>query len=71
MQQWSLLGLIKHLSNIAVQWDRRAAKIASEFRSKHLSDTVHWPGMQKLPYPIQKLCLGEQDRALDLITQGA
>lgn len=27
--------------------------------------------MQKLPYPIQKLFLGEQERALDLITQGA
>lgn len=27
--------------------------------------------MRKLPYPIQKLCLGEQERALDLITQGA
>lgn len=41
MRQWSLTGLVKHLSNIAVQWDRKAAKTASEFRSKHLSDTVH------------------------------
>lgn len=71
MRQWSLLGLVKHLSNIAVQWDRKAAKTASEFRSKHLSDTVYWPGMRKLPYPIQQLRLGEQERALDLITQGA
>ena len=66
MQQWSLLGLVKHLSNIAVQWDRKAA---FEFRSKHLSSTVHWPGMRKLPYPIQKLYMGEQDLALDLITE--
>lgn len=27
--------------------------------------------MRKLPYPIQKLYLGEQEHALDLITEGA
>lgn len=41
MRQWSLPGFAKDLANIGVQWDRKAAKTASEFRSKHLSDTVH------------------------------
>lgn len=49
----------------------QAGKTGSEFRSKHLSDTVHWPGMRKIPYPIQKLCRSEQERAIDLITEGA
>ena len=26
--------------------------------------------MHKIPYPIQKLCLGERERAFDLITEG-
>lgn len=71
MLQWSLLGFVKHLSNIAIQWDTKAAKTTCEFRSKLLSNTVHWPGMRKLPYPIQKLYLGEQERALDFIPEGA
>ncbi len=71
MRQWSLLGFVKHLANIEVQWDRKTAKTASEFYSKHLSDKVHWPEMRKLPYPIQKLCLSEQERVLGLITKDA
>lgn len=47
-------------------------RIGKTFKScsKSPSDTVYWTGMHKIPCPIQKLCLGERERALDCITEG-
>ncbi len=59
MTKWSLFGLVQHLANVAVQWDRKAEKTRADFRSLHLSDTVFFPGMRRLPYPVQLLVLKE------------
>jgi len=70
MTKWSLLEFVQHLANIAAQWDRKAEKIRVEFRSLHLSDTVFWPEMQKLSYPVQQLILTEQHRSNELLAEG-
>jgi len=70
MVKWSLCGIVQHLANVAVQWDRKAAKKEAEFRTQHLSDTVFWPGMRKLPYPVQLLVFREKKGASQLLDDG-
>ena len=71
MTRWSLLGFIERLANTATQWDRKAAKVEMDFRSLHLSDTAFFPGMRKLPYPVQQLVLGQLQRGNELLAEGA
>lgn len=44
-----------HVYDIAGHWDRMAEKTEHDFRFRHLPDTVMWPGMRQLPYPVQLL----------------
>ena len=46
MTNWSLFGIVYHLANTADQWDKKAAKVAADFRTKHLSDAVDIPGLE-------------------------
>ncbi|SLM33896.1 MULE transposase domain, partial [Lasallia pustulata] len=71
MTQWSLLGSIERLANTAAQWDRKAERSEADFRSLHLSDTTFFPGMRKLPYPVQQLVLGQLQRGNELLAEGA
>ena len=71
MTRWSLQGLLQHLANVATQWDLRAEVVKKSFRTKILSETTLFPGMQRLPYPVQKLVLGELTRGYELISEGA
>ena len=57
MANWSLVGLVQHIANISHQYDLRATKKRLEFRTRHLSDTAFYPGMRKLPYPVQLLII--------------
>ena len=70
MTKWSLLGLIEQLSNTAAQWDWRAVKAEADFCSLHLSDTAFFPGMRKLPYPVQQLVLAQLQWGNELLTEG-
>ena len=68
--RWSLLGFVEHLSNIATQWDWKAAKVEADFRTLHLSDTAFWPGMRRLFYLVQQLVLAELHRGMELLAEG-
>ena len=70
MPQWSLLGLVQHLANKAHQWDIQAVRAEVDFRSFHLSDTAFFPGMRRLPYPMQQLVLGQMQRGNKLLAEG-
>ena len=70
MLQWSLLSSVQHLANTAYQWDIRALKAAADFRTVHLSDTVFFPGMRRLPYPVQRLLLRQMQRGNELLAEG-
>ena len=70
MLRWSLQGLVKHLANVTHQWDLKARKTEADFRSKHLTDTVFFPGLSKLPYPVQKLIIGQLKAGNELLEQG-
>ena len=59
MPAWSLQGLVFHLENRAKEYDLRAERGREEFRSTHLAQTAHWPGMRRMPAPAQKLCVQE------------
>jgi len=69
MTKWSLLECVQYLTNIAAQWDRKTEKVRVKFRSLHLSDTVFWPEMRKLPYSVQQLILTEQHRNNELLAE--
>ena len=62
---------MQHLANKAHQWDVRALKAEADFCSLHLSDTVFFPGMRRLPYPAQQLVLGQMQRGNELLAEGA
>ncbi len=70
MAKWSLCGTIQHLANVAVIWDRKADKKEAEFCTKHLADTVFWPGTRKLPYPVQLLVFREKAAGQRLLDDG-
>jgi hypothetical protein len=70
MSQWSLLGIIRHIANIAKDWDARAEKEAHSFRSTHLSETVFAPAMRKLPLPMQRMILEERRECQNLLNEG-
>ena len=70
MLHWSLLGLVKHLANKAHQWDIRAVRAEMDFCALHLSDTAFFPGMRRLPYPVQKLVLGQMQAGNALLAEG-
>jgi hypothetical protein len=70
MAKWSLSGLIQHIANCAEQWDRKALRIQAEFRTRHLSDTIFFPGLRKFPFPVQKLCLGQLKIAQERMGDG-
>ena len=67
----STLGSVQRLANKAHQWDLRALKAEAEFRSLHLSDTVFFPGMRRLPCPAQQLVLKQMLRGNELHAEGA
>jgi len=67
MVKWSLCDIVQHLANVAVQWNRKAAKKEAEFCTQHLSDTVFWSGMRKLSYPVQLLVFHKKKRASQLL----
>ena len=57
--QFSLLGCVQVVQEIALQWDARATKAELDFRSKHMSECSLRPELRQLPYPVQKLLVAE------------
>jgi hypothetical protein len=45
-------------------------RVRAEFRAKHLSDTIFFPGLRKLPFPVQNLCLGQLEIAQERMGDG-
>lgn len=70
MLTWSLRGTVQHLANIAYGYDQRAEKAADEWRSGHYADSAFYPGLGKLPGPLQLLILREREEAELLIEEG-
>lgn len=70
MAKWSLLGSVQHLVNVSVQLNRKAERVRAEFHTCHLSDTVFWLGMRKIPYSVQQLVLHEMHRGNELVAEG-
>ena len=67
MIKWSLCSVIKYLTNVAVQWDRKTEKKEAEFCTQHLANTVFWSEMRKLSYSVQLLIFFKKKRASQLL----
>lgn len=67
MTRWSLCGLVIYLSNKALDYGQRAGK---DFRSFHFSDASYFPGLLKLPYPVQRLVVDELKEGNLLLEEG-
>lgn len=70
MLTWSLRGIIRHLADIAHSYDKRSEKAAEEWMSGNYSDSVLYPGLNKLPGPLQLLILREREEGLLLLQEG-
>lgn len=71
MTRWSLCDrVIIHLSNKALDYDQGAIKAEKDLRSLHFSDASYFPGLLKLPYPVQRLVVDELKKENLLLEEG-
>lgn len=61
MLTWSLCGIVQHVANVALGYKKRAKKAASKWMSGRYSDSTLYPGLCKLPGPLQLLTLRERE----------
>lgn len=71
MLTWSFCRTVRHIANIAHDYDKRAEKVAAaEWMSGQYSDSALCPSMDKLPGSLQRLVLHEREEAELLIQEG-
>ena len=70
MLTWSLRGIVQHVANVALGYDKRAEKARREWRQGHYADSNLYPGLSKLPGPIQLLILSEREQGELLVQEG-
>lgn len=63
MLTWNFCGTVRHIANIAHDYDKRAEKsaAAAEWMSGQHSDSVLYPGLGKFPGPLQRPVLQERE----------
>lgn len=71
MLTWSLRGIVEHVANISLKYDKRAEKDRRNWKQGHYADSVQYPGLEKLPGPIQLFIFREREEGLVLIQEGA
>ena len=70
MLTWSLRGIVEHVANIALGYDKRAEKARRDWKHGQYADSVLYPGLQELPGPIQLLILREREEGELLVQEG-
>jgi hypothetical protein len=65
LSNFSLLGIVKHVMANAKDWDRRAAKVQSSFRTRQSALVVDHHQLGVFPYPVQELLAPEIRAAVD------
>jgi hypothetical protein len=70
MQQFSLKGDIQHILAYAKDYDLRAYKVATSFRTKRAPQVLENPWLEKLPYPVQILIIQQMKQGEENIEDG-
>ncbi len=70
MRSWSLRGIVEHLADITLAYDKRAELEERNWRAGKFPEVGLYPGMEKLPTPVQKLILREREEAELRIAEG-
>src|SRR4030081_2911778 len=61
MQQFSLLGIVKHIIMIDQRYFYRASKAEGDFRTTSIREAIFVPGLKRFPVPVQ-IKLGHEVR---------
>ena len=70
IKSWSLQGIVIHIANVALGYDRRAEAEERSWRAGSLPEVRLYPGIERLPVPIQKLILREREKGELLVAEG-